>query len=55
MGNHRSHGHYLAKGGDLPKMIYEVFGDQRGCCGGFGGLCICWMGAVNFNGSTYTR
>ena len=36
LGNHRSHGHYLAKGGDLPKMIYEVFGDHRGCCKGFG-------------------
>ena len=32
LGNHRSHGHYLAKGGDLPKMIYEVFGDKRGFC-----------------------
>ena len=52
MGNHRSHGHYLAKGGDLPKMIYEVFGDQRGCCGGFGGSMHMLDRSVNFNGST---
>mgnify|MGYP005734515939 CR=1 FL=1 len=24
LGNHRSHGHYLAKGGDLPKMILSL-------------------------------
>ena len=35
MGNHRSHGHYLAKGGDLAKMVYEIFGDERGCCKGW--------------------
>lgn len=36
-GNHRSHGHYLAKNGNLKKMIYEIFGDPRGCCLGYGG------------------
>ena len=36
-GNHRSHHHYLAKGGNITKMIYEIFGDSRGCCGGLGG------------------
>jgi len=29
-GNHRSHGHYLGKGGNLKKMIFEIFGDKRG-------------------------
>lgn len=52
LGNHRSHGHYLAKGGDLPKMIYEVFGDQRGCCGGYGGSMHMLDRDVGFNGST---
>ena len=37
LGNHRSHGHYLAKGGNLDRLVYEVFGDIRGCCKGFGG------------------
>lgn len=52
LGNHRSHGHYLAKGGDLPKMIYEVFGDHRGCCKGFGGSMHMLDRSVGFNGST---
>ena len=52
LGNHRSHGHYLAKGGDLPKMIYEVFGDRRGCCKGYGGSMHMLDRSVGFNGST---
>ncbi len=35
--NHRAHGHYLAKGGDLPKLIAELYGKEDGCCGGRGG------------------
>lgn len=35
--NHRAHGHYLAKGGDLPQMIAELYGRSGGCCGGRGG------------------
>ena len=34
---HRSHGHYLAKGGDLIRMIAEIYGRVDGCCGGRGG------------------
>jgi TPP-dependent pyruvate/acetoin dehydrogenase alpha subunit len=52
LGNHRSHGHYLAKGGDLSKMIYEVFGDKRGCCGGFGGSMHMLDKNVGFMGTT---
>ena len=52
LGNHRSHGHYLAKGGDLPKMIYEVFGDTRGCCKGFGGSMHMLDRNVGFMGSS---
>ena len=36
-GNHRAHGHYLAKGGDLNAMIAELYGRATGCCGGRGG------------------
>ena len=34
---HRSHGHYLAKGGNLPKMIAELYGKVTGCARGKGG------------------
>ena len=37
LSGHRSHAHYLAKGGDLNKMIAEIYGKQNGCCGGLGG------------------
>lgn len=35
--NHRSHGHYLAKGGDLKELISEVYGKETGCARGRGG------------------
>jgi len=35
--NHRSHGHYLAKGGDLPAMMAELFCRSTGCSKGYGG------------------
>lgn len=34
---HRCHGHYLAKGGDLKKMMAEILGKATGCCKGKGG------------------
>jgi pyruvate dehydrogenase E1 component alpha subunit len=34
---HRCHAHYLAKGGDLKRMIAEIYGKETGCCGGRGG------------------
>jgi pyruvate dehydrogenase E1 component alpha subunit len=34
---HRSHGHYLAKGGDLAAMIAELYGRETGCAKGRGG------------------
>ena len=52
LGNHRSHGHYLAKGGDLSKMIYEVFGDRRGCCKGYGGSMHMLDKSAGFMGTT---
>ena len=35
--NHRCHAHYLAKGGNLKKMIAELYGRATGCTGGWGG------------------
>jgi TPP-dependent pyruvate/acetoin dehydrogenase alpha subunit len=34
---HRSHAHYLAKGGNLKKMIAELHGKVGGCVNGLGG------------------
>jgi acetoin:2,6-dichlorophenolindophenol oxidoreductase subunit alpha len=36
-GGHRSHGHYLAKGGDLRALMAELYGKSTGCAGGRGG------------------
>jgi pyruvate dehydrogenase E1 component alpha subunit len=36
-GNHRSHGHFLAKGGKAEDLINEVFCKYAGCSGGRGG------------------
>ena len=36
-GTHRSHGHYLAKGGDLKALVAEVFCRETGCARGRGG------------------
>jgi len=35
--NHRSHGHYLAKGGNLKALIAELHCKKGGCSKGFGG------------------
>jgi len=34
---HRSHGWYLARGGDLKAMMAELFGKETGCSKGWGG------------------
>ena len=34
---HRSHAHYLAKGGNLKSMIAELYGKETGCARGKGG------------------
>ena len=51
-GNHRSHGHYLAKGGDPNKMVAECLGKATGCCRGKGGSMHMIDKSVNFIGST---
>ncbi|MEZ5665914.1 MAG: thiamine pyrophosphate-dependent dehydrogenase E1 component subunit alpha [Alphaproteobacteria bacterium] len=37
MSAHRSHAHYLGKGGDLKAMLAELHGKATGCAGGKGG------------------
>jgi pyruvate dehydrogenase E1 component alpha subunit len=57
-GSHRSHGHYLAKGGDLRGLIAELYGKATGCSSGKGGsmhlidLSVGFLGAVPIVGST---
>jgi pyruvate dehydrogenase E1 component alpha subunit len=34
---HRGHGHTIAKGGDVQRMMLELFGRASGCCQGKGG------------------
>lgn len=57
-GNHRAHGHYLAKGGNLNAMVAELYGRSTGCCGGRGGsmhlidLDVGFMGATPIVGGT---
>ena len=52
MSNHRSHGHYLAQGGDLKKMVAELYGKISGCASGRGGSMHLVDLSVNFLGST---
>ena len=40
LSGHRSHAHYLAKGGDLKRMLAEIYGKATGCCGGKGGSML---------------
>ncbi|MBI4283916.1 MAG: thiamine pyrophosphate-dependent dehydrogenase E1 component subunit alpha [Chloroflexi bacterium] len=58
LSNHRSHSHYLAKGGDLKAMIAELYGKATGCSQGKGGsmhlvdLSVGFLGATPIVGST---
>ena len=36
-GNHRSHGHFLAKGGSMKEMVAEIYCKETGCSRGRGG------------------
>ena len=51
-GGHRSHGHYLAKGGNLKAMMAEIYGKEGGCAQGNGGSMHLIDLSVNFMGST---
>jgi len=37
LSGHRSHAHYLARGGSLERMLSELYGRATGCTGGLGG------------------
>ena len=58
LSNHRSHGHYLAKGGNLKAMMAEIYGKATGCCQGKGGsmhlidLAAGFLGATPIVGAT---
>ena len=52
LGNHRSHGHYLAKGGSLRSMFCEILGKAEGFAGGKGGSMHMIAREVGFTGST---
>ena len=42
--HHRSHNHYLAKGGDPYRFMAELFGREDGCAGGRGRESARWRG-----------
>ena len=58
LSGHRSHGHYLAKGGGLKAMMAELYGKVTGCSQGKGGsmhlvdLSAGYLGATPIVGST---
>lgn len=58
IGAHRSHGQYLARGGDLISMVAELYGKVTGCSGGKGGsmhlidLKVGFLGTAPIVGST---
>jgi len=49
---HRSHGHYLAKGGSLRELIAELLGRRTGCSGGHGGSMHLVSPDMGFIGSS---
>lgn len=52
LSSHRSHAHYLAKGGDLKAMMAELYGKANGCSGGKGGSMHLVDLRVGFLGAT---
>ena len=50
--SHRSHGHYLAKGGELRAMMAELYGKATGCAKGNGGSMHLVDLDVGFLGAT---
>jgi len=49
---YRGHGHYLAKRGNLKKMMAEIIGSEKGCCVGRGGSMHIVDPSVNFMGTS---
>lgn len=52
MGSHRSHAHYLAKGGTVLGLVAELYGRTLGCARGHGGSMHLIDLSKNFLGST---
>lgn len=52
LGNYRSHGHYLAKGGDAYALFAELLGRRDGCAGGMGGSMHLIDLDISFYGSS---
>jgi len=50
-GNHRSHGHYIAKGGNLKQLIAEIYCKETGCSRGRGGSMHVVAPEVGFLGA----
>ena len=50
--SHRAHAHYIGKGGNLKKMIAEIYGKSTGCSKGKGGSMHLMDPKCNFLGST---
>ena len=49
---HRSHGHYIAKGGDIKALMAELYGKATGCSKGRGGSMHLAAPVVGFPGSS---
>jgi TPP-dependent pyruvate/acetoin dehydrogenase alpha subunit len=49
---HRNHAHYLAKGGDVQRMVNELYGLSSGCSGGAGGSMHLFDDEVGMWGSS---
>jgi len=47
---HRGHGHFIAKGGSLKKMLAELMGKETGCSSGKGGSMHLFDTEINFMG-----
>lgn len=52
MGSHRSHAHYLAKGGSLRGLLCEIYGRRDGCSKGQGGSMHLIDRSVGFIGAS---
>jgi TPP-dependent pyruvate/acetoin dehydrogenase alpha subunit len=51
-GTYRGHALYLAKGGNLNKLVAEIYGKKTGCCSGKGGSMHLIDRDVNFMGTS---
>ncbi|TAL20622.1 thiamine pyrophosphate-dependent dehydrogenase E1 component subunit alpha [Patescibacteria group bacterium] len=51
-GTYRSHGHYLAKGGDLLRLFAELLGKREGCSSGVGGSMHIIDQSAGFHGTS---